>query len=251
MNKKWTQVLIVALLAVAVAACTTVQAAPRDALPAGQSSDAEGLPRTVTVVGVGRVTLVPDIAKINLGAQASASTVAEAKAEVDRQMSAITAVLKEMGIADKDIQTSQYSIYYQQAPVMRDEGSSESKGAYRVSNMLEVTVRDIEKAGEVLDAVVEAGANQVYGVSFTVSDDALWQSQARANAMADAKSRAQELAALAEVELGQVLTISEVVGSAPVPVQVMVVEQRAVGGGGIAPGELELSTQVQVTYAIQ
>ena len=249
MNKKWMQVLIVALLAVAMAACTTVQAAPKDALPAGQSSDAPGLPRTITVVGIGRATLVPDIAKINLGAQASASTVAEAKAEVDRQMAAITAVLKEMGVADKDIQTSQYSIYYQQEPVMREEGSAESKGAYRVSNMLEVTVRDIEKAGDVLDAVVEAGANQVYGVSFTVSDDVLWQGKARENAMADAKSRARELAALAEVEVGQVLTISEVVGS--VPVYSVAMAERAAGGGGIAPGELELSTQVQVTYAIQ
>lgn len=252
MNKKWMQVLIVALLAVSVAACTQVQAAPREALPSDQSSEGAGLPRTITVVGVGRVTLVPDIAKINLGAQASASTVAEAKAEVDRQMAAISAVLKEMGIADTDIQTSQYSIYYQREPdrqVLREEGSPESGGAYRVSNMLQVTVRDIEAAGDVLDAVVEAGANQVYGISFTVSDDALWQGKARENAMADAKARAQELAALAEVEVGEVLTISEVVGSSPVyPVAKA---ETAVGGGGIAPGELEMSTQVQVTYAIQ
>jgi len=250
MNKKLIQLLVVALLAVAMVACTQVDAAPKAVLQTGESSDVSALPRTITVVGIGRVTLVPDIAKINVGAQASAGTVAEAKAEVDRQMAAIVSVLKEMGIADKDIQTSQYSIYYQQEPVLREGGTSDTQGAYHVSNMLDVTVRDVEKAGDVLDAVVEAGANQVYGVSFTVSDDAKWQSQARANAMADAKARALELAGLAEIGLGQVLTISEVVGSTPV--YSMAVAERAMGGGGgITPGELELTTQVQVTYAIQ
>jgi uncharacterized protein YggE len=117
--------------------------------------------------------------------------------------------------------------------------------------MLRVTVRDVEGAGEVLDAVVEAGANQVYGVNFTVSDEAEWQGQAREKAMADAAERAYELASLAGIELGEVLSISEVIDgiwSSPMRVGW---DPGIGGGGGFAPGELEMSTQVQVTFAVQ
>jgi uncharacterized protein YggE len=126
----------------------------------------------------------------------------------------------------------------------------EEQGGYRVSSTVGVTIRDIDRVGEVPDAAVAAGANQVYGVSFTIADETKWQAEARAKAVADARARAKELAGLSGVELGQVLTISEIVGnvSGPVPFRAM---ERAVGAGGIAPGELELSTRIQVTFAIQ
>jgi uncharacterized protein YggE len=240
---------VVALLALLLAACTGVQARSQ-AVP---TPVPQGAQRAITVVGVGRVNLVPDIAKINVGVEVRASTVSEAKDNVDRQMEGIVATLKERGVAEKDIQTSYYSIYYEQEPyqpVAREEGTAtEPRGAYRVSSMLEVTVRDVEKAGDVLDGAVSAGANQVYGVNLTVSDNERWQSDAREKAMADAKARAGELARLAGVELGEVIGVSEVIGgTAP-----MAYAERAMGGGGggIAPGELEMSTQVQVTFAIR
>lgn len=245
MSKKIKLLSLVALLAVSVAACTTAKAAPGSESPAAA--------RTITVVGEGKVSLMPDIATINVGAEARADTASEAKAEVDARMAAIAAALQEAGVAEKDIQTSHYSIHYEQEPMpsmLREGPAPENQGGYRVSNMVQVIVRDVEKAGDVLDAVVQAGANQVYGVNFTVSDESTWQSEARAKAMADARSRAQELAGLAKVELGGVLSVSEVIGSSSVPVPVMAVE-RGMGGGGIAPGELELGTQIQVTFAIQ
>ena len=252
------ELLIIALLALSLAACTAAVRADSQAAPAPATG---GVPRTITVVGVGQVKLVPDVAQINVGAEARAPTVSEAKAEVDRQMAAIVAALTELGIAEKDIQTSHYSIHFERdrdPAVMRarpEEGPlteaapAPIQGGYRVSNMLRVIVRDIEQAGDVLDAVVAAGANQVHGVTFTVSDETEWQSVAREKAMADARDRAAELAGLAGVELGEVLTVSEIVGSAPVVMPAMA--ERAFGGGGIAPGELEFGTQVQVTFAIQ
>jgi uncharacterized protein YggE len=242
--------LVVGLLALALAACTSAQAAPQ-AVPAGEAQE---MARYITVVGIGEVSLTPDVAEVNIGAEVSAETVSEAKAEVDRRVEAIVALLKEMGIADKDIQTSHYSIYYDQEryPVamesMEREGISEASGVYRVSSMLRVTIRDLEQVGEALDAAIEAGANQVYGVMFTVSDDEKWEGEAREKAVADAKARAEELARLSGVELGEVLSVSEVVGSTP-----MVVREAAMayGGGGIALGELEFSSQIQVTFAIQ
>jgi uncharacterized protein YggE len=164
-------------------------------------------------------------------------------------MAAISAALQEAGIAEKDIQTSHYGIHYEREPmpVMREGPAAETQGGYVVSNMVRVTVRDVEQAGDVLDAVVQAGANQVYGVSFSVSDESVWQSQARAKAMEDAKSRAQELADLSEVELAEVLSVSEVISGMPVPMMA----ERALGGGGFAPGELELGTQIQVVFAVR
>jgi uncharacterized protein YggE len=242
MSKRIKMLAVVALLAASLAACTAAGAAPRSEPPA--------VPRAITVIGEGKASLKPDIATINVGAEIRANTASEAKAEVDAQMEAIAAALEEAGVDEKDIQTSHYSIYYEQEPmpVMREGSALENQGGYRVSNMVRVTVHDVEKAGDVLDAVVQAGANQVYGVTFAVSDESTWQSEARAKAMADARSRAQALADLAKVELGEVLSVSEVVGSLPVPVMAV---ERGVGGGGIAPGELELGTQIQVTFAIQ
>jgi uncharacterized protein YggE len=251
--KRITGLLVMALLVASLVACNTAQGSNTVESQVTPAPSSGGSSRSITVVGVGKVSLVPDIAQINVGAEAAASTVSEAKAEVDRQMAAIAAALAETGVAEKDIQTSQYSIYYEREPVPvarpapSEEGLAVSSGAYRVSSMLQVTVRDVDTAGDVLDAVVEAGANQVYGVTFTVSDEQKWQSGARENAMTDAKARAAELARLAGVELGDVLSVSEVVGGMPVPMA----SERAYGGGGIAPGELELSTQVQVTFAIQ
>lgn len=238
----------VALLAVALVGCTAVAAGP-GAQPQGDL-DAGGptVSRHITVVGIGEVSLVPDVANINLGAEASAETVSEAKAEVDRQIGAVLTALRELGIADKDIQTSSYNIYLEREPVpVVREGEGNTQTRYHVSNTLQVTIRDIDIVGEVLDAVVEAGANQVYGVHFTV-DDEEWQSKARAEAVANARARAAELAELSGVELGDVLTVSEVIGASPVP---MVAYERAASGGGMAPGELQLSTQVQITFAIQ
>jgi uncharacterized protein YggE len=241
----WIGMLLVGLLAVTVAACSPTQAAP--AVVSQETS------RYITVVGVGEVSLSPDIAQINVGAEASADTVSEAKAEVDRRVAAILDALKEMGVAEKDIQTSNYSIYYEREPVYPmavEETSRETQGTYHVSNMLNVTIRDLEQVGDVLDAVIEAGANQMYGVTFTVSDDQEWESEAREKAMADARERAGELASLAEVELGEVLSVSEVVGGGAIPMPGFALAAEA-AGGGIVPGELELSTQIQVTFAIK
>ena len=253
---KRVKILFVAtLLAIALAACATAQAQPQGAsAPATQDAPlVTSQPhRAVTVVGIGKVSLVPDIAQINVGAEARASTVAEAKTEVDRQIKAIMTVLNDLGVAGKDIQTSHYGIYFEREPYpgpAREGGPVlEAQGVYHVSNMLQVTVRDVNLAGDVLDGVVEAGANQVYGVTFTVSDDSKWQSEARKNAVANARTRAEELAELTGVKLGEVQLVSEVIGGGPVPIAYA---ERAMGGGGIAPGELEMSTQVQVTFAIQ
>jgi uncharacterized protein YggE len=206
-----------------------------------------GVARSITVVGEGRITLVPDLAEINIGAEATAETVSEVKARVDRQVAAIVATLQRMGVQEKDIRTTHYSIYYDRVPVQVRSGPMPAEGdpGYRVSSMMRVTVRDVDRAGDLLDAAVEAGANHVYGMTFTVSDESLWQGQARERAMEDARARAAELARLAGVSLGQVLSVSEVIGGLPTAMLAGMESKH------IALGELEMGTQVQVTFAIQ
>ncbi len=251
------ELLIVALVLVSLVASMVVLFGPGAESRAAAQPEPQDTPRTLTVIGEGKVSLVPDVAQLDVGAEASAETVAEAKAEVDRLRAAILNALEQVGVDQKDIQTSHYSIYYEHETPLARGGSAEGgqgadatgQGRYRVRNMLRVMVRDVDKAGSVLDAVVEAGANQVYGVAFTVSDESRWQGQARGAAMDNARARAGELARLADVELDQVLSVSEVIGGwpgtfSPVP-------ERSMGGSGIAPGQLEMGTQVQVTFAIR
>jgi uncharacterized protein YggE len=269
--------LLLALLAGLLIACAPVQAAPAlqaaatpfssTALPPDERSapvQARETERTITVVGEGAVSLVPDMARINVGAEVRADSVAEARDEVDRQVSAIREALSELGIADKDIQTDHYSIHLEREPMpfVREGPAGPPQEGYRVSNMLRVTVRDVDLAGDVLDAAVAAGANQVYGVNFTVSDPDAWQGQARQKAMADAYARAAELVDLANeldpranemgpgvgLELGEVRSVSEVIGGI---MPSMIMRGIGGGGGGFAPGELEMSTQVQVTFALR
>ncbi len=254
MPKRIVLLLLISFSVVMIAACTMSKPAvapnfrPLQALNTQAESPAG--PRTITVVGEGRVSLEPDMVTLNVGAEASASTVSEAKTEVEAHFVAIVVELEQLGFAEKDIQTLHYGIHCirDRGPVMPEGFTPELAEEFHVTNMVRVTIRYVEKAGEVLDAVVRAGANQLHGVTYSVLDRSTWQSQARALAVADAKSRAQELAELADVELGEVISVSEVVGGMPVSI---LADERSIGGGGVVPGELEFSTWIEVTFAVQ
>ncbi|MFL7811946.1 MAG: SIMPL domain-containing protein, partial [Anaerolineae bacterium] len=126
----------------------------------------------------------------------------------------------------------------------------EAAPVYRVSNMVNVTIRDLDTVGEVLDAVIEAGANNIWGVSFTIEDPSAAQADARSDAMADASARAEALAGLAGVELGPVMSVSEVIGNSSFQPEIAYARDAAGSGGTISPGEVEIGYQVQVSYFI-
>jgi hypothetical protein len=167
------------------------------------------------------------------------------------KMNSLLETLKQLGLADKDIRTSNYSVYTERvsAPAMGAEISTEQM-IYHVTNTVDVTVRDVNQIGEVLDKAVAAGANNIYGVNFSVEDTARLEADARAKAVTDAKARAEELAQLNGVQLGEVLTVSEVIGGSAYP---MYRDAVGMGGGGapVQPGELEMSLSIQITYAVK
>ena len=124
-------------------------------------------------------------------------------------------------------------------------------GVYRVNNMVQVTLRDMAAVGDVIDAAVEAGANNVWGVSFDLENTDALEEQAREAAVNNARARAESLAELNGVEVGEVIAISEVIGASAVPM--FAEAARAMGGGGVSiePGEVSFATQLQIVYAIQ
>ncbi len=209
--------------------------------------------RTITVTGQGQASGAPDQAHVNAGVQTMAPTVEEATRQNQAAVGRIMDALKQQGIAEKHIQTSNYSIWPEQRQDPRRNGELSITG-YRVSNTVNVTITEIDKVGKVLGAVTDAGANTIHGVNFSVQDDAALEQQARAAAMANAIERATSLAALAGVELGDVQTISMASGGGhPVPMMAnaRMAMAEAASVPGIAPGELSVSVQVHVVFAIR
>jgi uncharacterized protein YggE len=239
--------LFVLTLAMALTACSdTLQAQPLT--PQDQAAAARG---GLTVVGQGIAYGEPDQATVTVGVDIFASTVSEATAQNEEALQRVMAALEAAGIAREDIQTTNYSLYAEQ--VYGDKGP-EGIAGYRVSNQVNVKIRDISKVGDVLGSVTEAGANAIYGVNFTVADPAALEAEARAAAMADAAERAQSLAELGGVSLGETRLISEVITQPVMPLGMggggYAVEE-AVSAPGISPGQLSYQVQVQVTYALK
>jgi len=204
--------------------------------------------RTITVVGEGSASAKPDVARASIGVEITATTVADATKQNNDKMNAVIAKIKSLGIADKDIQTTNYNV-----AIQRNTGRTNEIIGYHVSNTVSLTIRDLDKVGTILDQVTQAGANNIYGISFAVDDTSKLQSDARAKAMADAQKRADELARLAGVTRGDVLVVSEVIQSNPVPLfaAAPAALRAADSEPSIEAGELSLRMRVQVVYAIR
>jgi len=205
----------------------------------------------IWVSGTGEVTVVPDVAVLTLGVEAQDTTVSAAQSEATAAMNAVVNALKTNGVADKDIQTQWYSI--SQVTRWDDKTSEQITTGYRVSNMVTVKIRDITKAGTIIDAVAGVGGNltRINGISFTVNDPTAHNNQAREKAMQDAAAKAQHLASLAGVTLGKVIYISESGSYIPQPIRFF---DSAVGASASTPisaGELDITLTVQVGYAIE
>jgi len=214
----------------------------------GSSSQQTG----IWVSGTGEVTVTPDVAILTLGVQAQEATVKAAQSEASTAMNAVVDALKTNGVADKDIQTQWYSI----SPVTKwdDKTNEQITTGYSVTNTVTAKIRDISKAGTIIDAVTEAGGDltRINGISFTVDDQTAYYTQAREKAMQDAAAKAQQLASLAGVNLGKAIYISES-GSyyIPQPIRLYDAASGVSASTPISAGELDVTITVQVGYAIE
>ncbi|MBV8562153.1 MAG: SIMPL domain-containing protein [Actinobacteria bacterium] len=205
-----------------------------------RSATAAAGDRTITVSGNGVSTTVPDRASFQFGVTTNARDAKAALAQNASDAAAVIAALKAAGIPASDIQTSGVSLSPQTSP----DGTSVI--GYTASNTVTAAM-PIEKAGTVVDAAVNAGANNVYGPSLTVSDQSSLYQDALKKAFADAKGKAQALAAAAGVQLGAVESIDE---GDNAPIALPMAAKAADGSTPIEPGTQQIQASVSVTFSV-
>ena len=214
----------------------------------------------IWVTGEGTIALEPDLALLNLGVEATAGTVAEARGEAASAMDAIVAALKAQGVEDRDIQTRFFNISprYEYQEVL-EEGFRRGKQVlvgYVVNNSASVKIRDLDSVGRVIDEVADAGGDvtRINGISFTVDDTKPFMVTLREQAVGDALARAQQFADLTGVTLGELLFITEATGGAPVisdfAEEAFAVRALAAPTTQISAGELELRVSVRAVFGI-
>lgn len=203
---------------------------------------------TITVTGSASVTLKADYARISVGVSSKAATVEQAANENNAAIFAVIEALKEAGVAEEDIATSNYSVYaeYDYASF----GGQKLTG-YNVTNQLTVIIRDMEHIGATLDKATAVGANNIYNIEFlsTKADEA--QDEATVYAVQDAMRRAKLLASAAGLNLGGIKSISDTVASYGIVTRSYASKLDAVAGNSILPDDTSVSASVTIVFELK
>lgn len=219
--------------------------------PAAYSaSDGTTPPPAISVSGMGEVFGKPDIAFIELGIDVTNEDVGAAVERANEVMNAVLAAISQQNIAEEDMQT----VYFNVWPEDRYDDKGQPIGrVYHVQNTLRVKVRDIATISDVIGAGLNAGANSVNSLSFSIEDTSALEAEARQKAIADARSRAEQLADGLGVSLGAPLSVSESSGGVPIVVRDVYAVPEAAGMGGgpsISTGQLSVQVYVNISFAI-
>jgi uncharacterized protein len=205
-------------------------------------------PHTITVTGQGQQSAVPDQANLSAGVATIARTADAALAANAQKMNAVFAALRNIGVPERAMQTSNFSVSPQYS---NSDNSGQHITGYQVSNQVDVTLDDTKKLGPAIDALVGSGANQINSVSFGLRDNGPLMTKAREAAMADARQRAETLARAGGVSVGTVLSISEGSSEMPRPVMYRMAAMAAPASTPTAAGEQSVSVTVSVTYELK
>lgn len=261
MATKTLRLAVLALLAAALAACG--QAGTASTLAGGEASAIRGagvvsasgqFTEGVVVLGTGTASAEPEIAQVTFGVELRGDDPAAIVDQAAEKMDRAIAAARELGIAEEDIQTSGYNLWVENI-YDPNTGMPTGEVVYHVSHYTQATLRDLERVGDLLAAVVAAGANSISGVTFTVENPDALVRQARQQALENARSQAEQMAQGLGISLGKPVLVMETSGGY-IPVEM----SRAVGGGGmevavsapsISPGSFSVSVSVQVVYEIR
>lgn len=212
-------------------------------------SKADDMKRTVTVSASASVEVDPDAASITSGVVSEAATAREALDANTKSMSNLIDGLKAAGIAEKDIQTSNFSIHPRHEHNPKNGGPPKLVG-YSVNNSVNILVRDLPKLGEILDLMVSLGANQMQGMNFIVTNAETLKDEARREAIANAQRRAKLYATAAGAKVGDVVRISEDVSSEEGGPRPMFRAAKMASAVPVAPGQETLEARVTVTWEL-
>lgn len=235
------------------------QTAPAQSSPSEVKVSLNNQVEGIWVSGTGKVTVTPDVATLQLGIEAQEASVGEAQAKASEAMDKVMTALTSNGVAEKDVQTQYFRI--RQRTRWDEAQQQEVVIGYRVTNQVVAKIRDMDKVSTVIDAVVAAGGDytRINNLNFAVDDPSAYYDEAREKAMADAKDKAEQIASLAGMKLGDPTYISEgivtpvsrgaVYGlSAPMPVPAPA--PAPAPAPSISPGEIEISVNMQIAYSI-
>jgi len=201
-------------------------------------------PRSISMTGHGEISAAPDMAQVTAGVTTTAPTAAQALSANSARMKGIFAALEKLGVPEKNIQTTNFFVSPQYTN--GDNNNPRRLTGYQVNNDVTMRLGDVGKLGSALDALVTAGANQINGISFSIQNNGPLLEKARADAVADARTRAETYAKAAGVTLGPILSIGEGGGEVPPrPMYRMAAEQVR-----IAPGEQSVTADVSVVWEI-
>ena len=203
----------------------------------------------IWVSGEGSIDLVPDLALLNVGVEAVAESVSQARDEAAQAMDAVIAAVKAHGLEDRDIQTRAFNIW----PQYDYQNNTRTLIGYTVNNSATVKIRDIDNVGPIIDDVAEAGGNatRIDGIKFTVDDPKPHMADLREAAVQDAMAKAEHLAALAGVELGPLTFITESSGVPVTRQAAFAIMEAEAPSTSISGGELQISMHVQAVFGIR
>ena len=217
------------------------------ARPAAAADDQRAPDRVLWLTGHGEVRAKPDMARITVGVMTEGPTAREALTANTRAMQKVMAAIKSAGIAEKDIQTSNFSVSARYGD--ETQGRQQVIG-YTVSNNVDVAIRELPKLGAILDDVVSQGSNQIYGIAFDLAERQPLADEARKRAVADARRKADVYAGAAGVKLGRVMALTETGAPPPVPIVGRAMMKAEAAPVPVAEGEQTVAVDVSVAWEI-
>jgi uncharacterized protein YggE len=260
MKPKFWLIALSALLLLTMSACG--QAGTSPTLAAGEPARALGgggvpyvsggtITQGLVATGTATVSAEPEIVQVTFGVDLRGDDPAAVVNEAAQKINRAIAAAREVGVAEKDLQTTGYNVWVETV-YDPQTGQPTGKVVYHASHFVTATLRDLSKTGQLLAAVIEAGANSISGVNFTVENPDALVKEARQKALENARAQAEQMAQVLGISLGKPVLVSEG-GGYPVAT---FARAEGKGGGGveapfISPGAFSVTVSVQVVYEIR
>lgn len=220
---------------------------------AGPAAESGPTRESISVSGFGEATGVPDMATIQLGVEVKSDTISEAIDLSNQTVERVRQAVLGRGIPATDLQSTNFNVW----PEDRYDpqtGQPTGERIYHVDSTLQVKVRDIGQVSQIIQTGLDAGATNIWGLTYGIDDSAALEAEARTKALEDAADRAQQLANALGLSLGDPIVVSELVGGFSPIFGVEAAMRVGLGGGGggppLSPGELTVQIQVDVMYAV-
>ena len=216
----------------------------------------------IWVTGRASISVEPDLVLLNIGVEAMAETVAEARGQAAQAINAIMQAVRARGLEDKDVQTQSFNIWSRYEYLEVTSGGSSTRKqvlvGYTVNNTARIKIRNVDDVGAIIDDVADSGGDvtRINGINFSIEDPKPFMTQLREEAVKDAIAKAEHFATLTGVAVGDLVFIGEVGAGTPAvrgfsEDAMMMMEQTVVHNTSVSGGELELSLNVQAAFSIQ